>query len=388
MTPQQSSTVEMMRYSVPPILTEETEMPEIYRRKDSRKWWATYTDYRGHRRRESLGTEDKELARMALARRVHLHYMTREGFISPEQLRTHDRGRTLLECIDNQPPHVRTFIAFARFKIASDFATDTTVAKLCEWLATMDDLQPRTRNRKLWDVQAFGDRLWREGFISTNAAIRVKAAKETGERVKPHRAFTPAEAERLIDGCPERYRLFYRLRFWTGLRGSEARLVERRDFDLGDRPTLTVRAEVAKNGLSGTLPLPDVLTTELAPLSMLAPTTCIFRDLPRSDNRRDKLLRRHLDSLGFDSELNGRSFRMTFNTWLKAAGVELGVIMSLRRDKGAPELPKRAQASAKLAGHVYHDRTQTSHLLFEAMAKLEAWHSAALTNAGRLQQCS
>lgn len=362
--------------------TEASDMSSVYLR--GRVWWCKYRDYNGHQRQESTGTRDKKSALWTANRREHMHWLVREGFISEDQLRTRERGKTLLTDKAIKPrivPFVQHFIDDAKLRTANDFGSAVVVSRLEKWMREQAESRAaRTVNRKLWQVQAFGDWLVREEYVSTNATRRAEILKESGEdRRMKHRAFTPHEAERFLDGVPERYRLFYRLRFWTGLRGSEARLIERRDLDLGDKPTLTVRAAVAKNGAEFTIPLAQGLAAALAPCAMRAPTAQIFDGLPESDNRRDKHLRKHLKALGFPAEVNGRSFRMSFVSWLLAAGVELGVAMRLRRDLG--------RGSERLTNHTYNDRRQTAHILRAGIDRLEEWHALALTNGGRMQQC-
>ena len=121
---QAEATMRPSRYAVTPLRPQEDDMPTIYRRKDSQTWWMTYTDCDGHRRRESTGTRDEKLAAMVLGRREHLHFMAREGFISREQLRAQDKGRTTLDELE-PTGHVKTFIEHARLRTANDFSGDT-----------------------------------------------------------------------------------------------------------------------------------------------------------------------------------------------------------------------------------------------------------------------
>lgn len=352
-------------------------MASIYLR--GRIWWCSYRDCDGHRRRESTGTRNRQWALQTVTRREQLHWMVAEGFLDREQLRIHGRGKTELTdktIKDRTGPFVQKFIDAAKLRTANDFSSGGVVRQLEKWMRQqheVDGLAARTVNRKLWQVQAFGDWLVRDEYISVNATKRVQPLRESGEdRKMPHRAFTPQEAERLIAGAPARYRLFYRFQLWTGLRSSEARLIERRDLDLGDKPAVTVRAAVAKNGHECTIPLAKNLAEALAPLAMKQGQ--VFSHLHESDNARYKELRRHLTALGFPAEVNGRSFRMSFVTWLLAAGVELGVAMRLRRDLG--------KGSERLTSHTYNDPRQTAHLLRDGMAQFEAWYVSQI-RAGR-----
>lgn len=293
-------------------------------------------------------------------------------------LRAAERGRKPLADLSpvEKDNNATAFIDFSRLTIASDFGSDAMVADLERWLREQREagLAIETVNKKLWSIQRFGAWLWRGRYIADNAAMRVKPVAKRGEQRKmPHDALTPEQAERLFAGD---FGLYYRFRCWTGLRGSEAAMIERRDLDLGEAPTLTIRPEIAKNGYGCTVPLARSLAERLNGLSVGR----LFPDVPSDRAKRTRLLRQHLDAAGLGREINGRSLRMTFVTWLEAAGVELGVRMKLRRDRGGD--------SVRLTNVTYSDPKQVAAILRAGLTQMEDWHSAALTNAGRLQQCS
>ncbi len=355
--------------------TGDSSMTSIYRR--GGVWWCSFTGHDGKRRRESCHTRDRRAAMQTATRREHLHWLVAEGIMPVEQLRARDRGRKALSDLApvEKDGNASAFIDYARLSIALEFGADQLVADLERWLREQREvgLAIETVNKKLWSVQRFGDWLWRNGYIPANASLRVKPVAKRGEvRKMPHRALTPAEAEGLFAGD---FGLYYRFRCFTGLRGSEAALIERRDLDLGDYPTLTVRAEVAKNGHACTMPLARSLAERL-PKMAIGP---IFPDVPRDRAKRTRMLRPHLDSAGLDREVNGRSLRMAFVTWLEAAGVELGVRMKLRRDRGGD--------SVRLTNVTYSDPKQVGAILRAGLSRMEDWYASQLTGAGRAVSC-
>lgn len=362
-----------------PATTEDQTMSSVYLR--GRVFWCSYTGHDGKRRRETCGTRDRRAAQQTAARREHLHWLVREGLMPIEQLRARDRGREPLDSIKltaGRDNNVAAFLAACSLSTASDFGSDGVVAALERWLREQRDLGlvADTVNRKLWSVQRFGDWLWRNGYIATDATKRVRPIVVRGEARKiPHDALTPVQAEALFKGD---FGLFYRFRCWTGLRGSEAAKIERRDLNLGDSPTLTVRPEVAKNGYGCTVPIARPLAASIAAVGMT--TGRIFAEVPADRAKRTRLMREHIEAAGFGKEINGRSLRMAFVTWLEAAGVELGIRMKLRRDRGGE--------SVRLTNITYSDPKQVMAILRDGIATLENWYARQLTAKAEAVPCA
>lgn len=356
--------------------SEDSNMPRLFLR--GGMYWGDYTDSNGKRARHSLRTHDKKAAKIILNHLENQHALAAFGVVEEDDLRRGEKKRTPLDSplIGGKDSNVSAFIKAARLTTCGEFGKDRVVADLACWIQEQRDLGlvADTVNRKLWSVQRFGDWLWRNGYIATNAALRVKPIKATGEKRKiVHRAFTPQEAEVL---CAGKFGLYYRFRLMTGLRGTEAIQVQRGDLDLGDSPTLHVRDEISKNNHDCTVPLARSLAERLNGLAVGR----LFPDVPRDRAKRNRLLREHLDSLGFDASLNGRSFRMSFVTWLEAAGVELGVRMKLRRDKGSE--------SVKLTNVTYSDPKQIMAILRGGVDSLEVWYAKQLTSGKRAVPCA
>jgi len=113
----------------------------------------------------------------------------------------------------------------------------------------------------------------REKLIVTNPLADAAKPDATADKRHARRALEPDEVRRAVvaaeDG-PERYRmpgasraLLWRLLAETGLRAGEARKLVRADLALGERPSVTVRAENAKSGRARSIPLRGGLVVAL-----------------------------------------------------------------------------------------------------------------------------
>lgn len=341
-------------------------MPRLYRR--GGVYWADYTTVERKRVRHSLRTHDRTVAKIILNHLENQHALAAFGVVDEDDLQRVQKRRTPLDSgnLGGKDSAVEAFIKSAGLKTCGEFGRDTIAATLKCWLMEQrESLALETVNKKLWSVQRFGEWLKDNNYIGANATMKVSPLKGRPEpRRKPHRAFTPAEADSL---CAGPMGLFYRFRLWTGLRGSEAAQIERGDLDLGDSPTLHVRDAVAKNGHECTIPLARGLAEALRPLAFT--TGRIFPDVKLDRAKRNRVTIEHVKAVG--AGLNGRSFRMSFVTWLEAAGVELGVRMKLRRDRGSE--------SVKLTNVTYSDPRQVMAILRGGLDSLEKWYAGRLT---------
>lgn len=272
----------------------------------------------------------------------------------------------------------------SRIKTASAFGKRLIIAHAREFL-DVAIAAGRTREwikKQRGHVARFGQWLEDEGYIVNNFARKVRAVGGTCDRVQEHRAFVPAEGELLTEDqqnlftlasaaqpVPEIRRLLYRLCLWSGLRGEEAVHLVRGDLELPDAESavLHVRKEISKNNLDCYLPMAPSLAQELIKRFRMAhPTTRLFgAQFDRRETRLD-YLKLDLAAVGIASNnINWRSFRMTFVSWMEAAGVELGARMKLRRDRG--------RGSERLTNWTYSDWKIVTPVLRQALVQTERW---------------
>ena len=204
-----------------------------------------------------------------------------------------------------------------------------------------------------------------------------------GKRVEPvlvHRALTPVEFDRLLfpSEAPPHRSLRYRLAVFTGLRQQEiSRLQRYHLIKVSGETCLKVTKEVSvKNMVEAILPLPRMLARDLvrwaeeakhdAPLLGPRPgRMTLYRDLERAGiQQTDRYRSPKPDEHG--RVVNYRSFRMTHNTWLEAAGVVSEVRMKLRRQVGC--------ASNRLVLQTYSDLVQSLPALTSALDLMIRWY--------------
>lgn len=355
-------------------------MPSTYRREGSPFWWCSYRDWKGNRVQRSTGLRKEADARAAALMLEQRHAWARLGLISPADIVIAERSNSPIAAIldlfldevkstaqrNEKRGAIDKFIDYAQVVTAADFAGLGVPQKLRDWVDEFADKGDTIDwcNKRLWHVQDFAKWLYEQNYVRTNEAGKVRAVRGTSERRIKHRAFTVPESESIGSGEFGGYYLF---RCWTGVRGSEVSQMVRDDFVLTDKPTFTVRKEIAKNGLEATLPLPSNLAARLsAEIGMAHPTAMAFADVPQDRNDRRKLMAEHVKAAGLNPvELNGRSFRMTHTTWLRAAGLDSDTIGTLRRDRG--------KGSVLLQRWKYTDMDQLMPYLRAELAKVESW---------------
>lgn len=359
-------------------------MPSTYRREGSPFWWCSYRDWQGKRVQRSTGLRKESDARAAALMLEQRHAWARLGLISPADIVIAERSNSPIQAVldlfldevksiaqrNEKRGAVTRFIDDAQIITAADFGAPGLPQKLRDWVDGFADKGDTIDwcNKRLWHVQDFGKWLYEQNYTRSNEAGKVRTVKGTSDRRIRHRAFSPAELGNIAGGCP--LGIYYLFRCWTGVRGSEAVRMARSDFTLTDKPTFTIRKEVAKNGLQATLPLPAILAARLSSeIGMAHPTTLAFADVPQDRNDRRKLMAEHVKAAGLNpKELNGRSFRMTHTTWLRAAGLDSDTIGTLRRDRG--------KGSALLQRWKYSDYEQLMPYLRGELAKVERWVEA------------
>jgi integrase len=143
-------------------------------------------------------------------------------------------------------------------------------------------------------VFAFLEWSRREKLIVANPLADAAKPDANAEKRHARRALEPDEVCRALaaaaDG-PERYgmpgasrALLWRLLAETGLRAGEARKLVRADLALGERPSVTVRAENAKSGRARTIPLQRGLADAFRAVAAgKLPTVRVFK-LPKPED--------------------------------------------------------------------------------------------------------
>lgn len=369
-------------------LLEVPSMATVYRRGGI--WWCAYRGWDGRRRVESTGVRDKRVARYIAGKRELRHALAAAGELDPIDLETADHGRKPPdEFLDrflgdlasawvrrDHETILRDFFQVARVGIVAEFGNPMIVGKIHAYLATIRGVQVRRRNMHLRAIKRFGEWLYRRTFTRSNEAAKVELLPERAdERKVPHRGFTPQEAAALLAAAPPARERWYRFRLWTGLRGEEAIKLRRTDLAGDD---LQVRSEVAKNRLACRLPLCSNLQDfhGLRIGSIGGAHDPLFPEIPTRREERRADLSEDLKAAGLsEQQLNERSFRMTYCTWLEAAGVEIGVRMKLRRDTG--------RGSERLTNWTYSDWPQVRRLLAAAMDQTVRWHGEQLQAGAR-----
>lgn len=353
-------------------------MPSVYRRGGRGPWWAAFTGYDGQRRKVSTRVHNHATAKQMANLLEAQHGLVRMGLASPDALLTAQRGVTDPELLVEEwkgtltgkldenkrirASWVRSFLKEQRIVACATFASPEIIERLTKWIDTKQAQE--TRGKKLAAVRAFGTYLVEHGYCHTNKADAMAAPKPDGKRRIVHLSLEAADAEALW-AHPTRG-LYYRFRCFTGVRGSEACQLLRSDFVLDDKPRMTVRAEVAKNGLEVTVPLAKHLAERMAEaVGMAHPAARVFPDVSTSrSSRRDQWKDDHA-ALELPKSVNERSMRMSFNSWLLASGADLADVIRLRRDKG--------RGAERLASWNYCDGKVIEKRLRATLARLEAW---------------
>ncbi len=359
-------------------------MASLYLR--GRVWWCTFRGHDGRRRQRSTGCRDKRNANRIAMHLETQHALVAAGLIPAEDLVLAEKGQIRVEVVraeflksihstatrKNFERTLKQFDTHSGITLISVWGTSEVVAKAYAFLVNVQDrgVQSRTRNEHLRALRKFGRYAVKCGYARSSKLDLVERLSEDADQaVVPHAAFTPAEFKRLTAGDNG---LYYAFRVWTGIRGSESGRIVRGDLDFDTRATIHVRKEVAKNGLECTLPLAPGLAKRLfAELGMRHARALLFPEIPVRRETRRAWLRRDLAAAKLDPDrFNHRSFRMTFVTWLEAAGVDLGTRQKLRRDRG--------KGSEKLTVWTYSDASQVVRPLIDGLAATERWYEQKL----------
>ncbi len=177
------------------------------------------------------------------------------------------------------------------------------------------------------------------GYLRQNPVDAVKSMDESKDRRCVSRALTVPEADALVTAAlSDRRAALYVFRLHTGLRGLEASRIVWRDIDLAHR-TLTLRAEVTKNGKADLLPLTEAVCDRLVDLQRealrqgctLPPSASVFGPPPDPRTWSRDIDRAGVERQTGDGTASRKGLRRTFDVWLLKAGVDLIDVMMLMR---------------------------------------------------------
>ncbi len=218
------------------------------------------------------------------------------------------------------------------WKVAADIKRDSFE----RWLCSLKDCVAKTRNDYLGAVRTFTGWLVKRDRLAHNTLAGIEKAKVKGNEIKNRRAYTHEEAKRLLSVSGPRS-IVYRTALFTGLRRGELEKLEWRDLDLNaDYPSFKARAATTKNGKEPRLALNPDLAEQLRKFmpSISKPTDRVFKGLL---GRKIEPLQRDLKKAGIPyvdesgETADFHSFRHTFITWLRVAGVSKREAMKLAR---------------------------------------------------------
>jgi len=228
----------------------------LYRRKESAVWWMSYTDAAGQRRRETTGTENKQLAQELFDRTKHEVWEQKRLGIKPEhkfseavELFLADKRKEKLKSIEDYEQRSQFWLQEFKGLNVSQITQElvvNTIKKL------EDRLGPATRNRYLATLRA----------TLRLVCIKYKWIKRDNlpdfflyEEPKGRtRWLEPDEIARLLDALPPHWKDIAAFSFATGLRQSNVLGLTWQQVSL-TRRTLFVDAEKMKGGKDLGIPL-------------------------------------------------------------------------------------------------------------------------------------
>jgi integrase len=287
----------------------------------------------------SLNTPDREVARKRLRAIVLEKQREAEGIVAPKAVRVaagtqlaelvNDyeadlRGRELSEKhVRDTTKRVRRMIEENGWNVLSDVRPDGFV----KWRAGLK-LSPKTKKEFHLSANAFLNWLVQTDRLMVNPLAKVPHVETRGKQVRPCRAFTEDELQRLF-AVAGRRRLAYQMLLYTGQRKSEVRALMWSDLHLDEaKPYALFRESTTKDKDKRAVPLRPEIVEQLKAMRpkpeethMLSKPIFWFRwptyDLLRGDLKRAGIER--VDALG--RSVHFHSFRKTWQT----LGVRYGI---------------------------------------------------------------
>ena len=223
----------------------------VYRRPDSRSWWINATLPNGQRIRQSAGTESREDAEALLAKLKLDAYRGHHFAIKPQRSWQDAAVRYLelkrnLRSFRTTQQILRALDPFLR-DLMLDQINGDVVWKIIEG-ARKQGLMPATINRRLSWLRSVL-RTARDDWQWIDSIPKIRMLPGEVER---DRWLTRAEAERLINACPEHLAALVRFALATGCRAGEITGLEWSRVDLARQVAWLNRT---KNGSPRGVPL-------------------------------------------------------------------------------------------------------------------------------------
>ncbi len=286
----------------------------------------------------SLNTPDRDVAQKRLRAIVVEMQQEQEGIVAPKPVREAAgmpvamlvdeyeadlRGRELSRRhVHDTTRRIRTAIDQNRWNVVSEIRADSFV----RWRSTLI-CSPKTKKEYQLSLGAFLNWLVATGRLLVNPLARVRHVETRGKQVRPYRAFTEEELQRLFAVAGKR-RVAYQMLLYTGQRKNEVRSLAWGDLHLdGDQPYALFRESTTKDKDKRAVPLRREIVEEL---KALGPKEGSFRlkkavfwynwptyDILRTDLKRAGIER--VDALG--RVLHFHSFRKAWQT----LGVRYGI---------------------------------------------------------------
>jgi integrase len=340
--------------------------------------------------RVSLNTPDREVARKRLRAIVLEKQREAEGIVAPKAVRV-AAGTQLGQLVNDyeadlrgrelNPKHVRDtttrvrrMIAANNWKVLSDIRPDAFV----KWRASLE-LSPKTKKEFHLSANAFLNWLVQTDRLMLNPLAKVPHVETRGKQVRPCRAFTEEELQRLF-AVAGRRRLAYQMLLYTGQRKSEVRALMWSDLHLDeakpyalfresttkdkDKRAVSLRPEIVEQ-LKALRPKPDEAHSLSKPVFWFRWPTY---DILRGDLKRAGIVR--VDALG--RSVHFHSFRKTWQT----LGVRYGI-----NQRVAQEV--LGHSDAKLTAKVYTDVPALAlHTEIAKLPWIDAQPAAAAATVG------
>jgi integrase len=223
---------------------------------------------------------------------------------------------------------VRRLIRACGWNLLRDITADSS------WRAKQT-LSPKTLNEYLGSVSSLLNWMEKHERIARNPLQHVQKVQTNGRQVRPRRAFTDDEMQRLLAVAGPR-KVVYLTAVYTGLRRSEMAALERDDLHLeGEKPFVNVRASTTKNHQQAVIALhPDLVTELRLHVAMLpAFTSLIFADvMPTMKRFKADLIAASIEFInakGYRADFH--SLRHTLATNLARASTAPRVAMGIMR---------------------------------------------------------
>ena len=294
----------------------------------------------------ALKTADKRVAQERLKQIVTEKQMEETGIIPTSPIRT--AAQSALQ------EHLTLYLADLRALNRDDqyvYELKNRIGRLmkeCAWKRLRDitpesfqtwrarqSLSPKTLNEYLGSISSLLNWMEKHGRIARNPLEHVQKVQARGVQVRPRRAFTDDEMQRLLDVAKVR-KVVYLAAVHTGLRRGELAALELPDLRLDvDKPFINVRASTTKNHQQAIIALHPELVAELRTHITNLPareTRVFFAVMPTMEQFKADLTAAgipFLNASGYRADFH--SLRHTLSTNLARAGTAPRVAMEIMR---------------------------------------------------------